>query len=97
MSPVTSTAMSDTPTDSPARVNKTRVGLVISTKMDKTIVIEHISRVPHPRYKKIIKKTKKYYAHDENGDAQVGDRVRIIETRPISKTKCWTLAEVISH
>ena len=97
MTPETSTAMSDTQTDSRSQVRKTRIGLVISEKMDKTIVVEHISRVPHPRFKKIIKRTKKFYAHDENGDAKVGDRVRIAETRPISKTKCWVLDEVISH
>ncbi len=89
--------MSDTPTDSRPHVRKTRVGIVISTKMDKTLVVEHVARVPHPQFKKIVKKTKKYYVHDENGDAKVGDRVRIVETRPLSKTKCWTLAEVISH
>ena len=93
----TSTAMSDTQTDSRPHVRKTRVGIVVSTKMDKTLVVEHVARVPHPRYKKIIKRSKKYYVHDENGEAKVGDRVRIVETRPISKTKCWRLAEVISH
>jgi small subunit ribosomal protein S17 len=88
--------MSETQTES-TKLRKTRVGIVKATKMDKTIVVESVARVPHPRFKKIIKRSKKYYAHDENGDAQVGDRVRIIETKPISKTKCWNLAEVISH
>lgn len=76
---------------------KTRVGIVVSDKMDKTIVVEHIARVPHPRFKKIVKKSKKYYVHDEKGEATIGDRVRIIETRPTSKLKRWALAEVLSH
>ena len=76
---------------------KVREGVVTSAGMDKTIVVESVARVPHPRYKKIIKRSKKFYAHDENGDAKVGDRVRIVETKPISKTKCWNLDEVISH
>ena len=76
---------------------KTRVGVVISNKMDKTIVVEHIARVPHPRFKKIVKKSKKYYVHDEKGEAAIGDRVRIVETRPVSKLKRWALAEVLSH
>ena len=58
--------------------------------MDKTIVVEHVARVPHPRFNKIVKRSKKYYVHDENGEAKVGDRVRIVETRPLSKLKCWT-------
>lgn len=89
--------MSETQTDSPANLRKTRTGIVKATKMDKTIIVESIARVPHPRFKKIIKRSKKYYVHDEDGAAKVGDRVRIVETRPISKTKCWNLDEVISH
>ncbi len=80
-----------------AGIRKTRVGIVISTSMDKTIVVEYTNRVPHPRFKKIIKRSKKFYAHDENGDASVGDKVSIIETKPISKNKCWNLQEVLSH
>ena len=76
---------------------KTRVGVVISNKMEKTIVVEHVARVPHPKFNKIVKRSKKYYVHDENNQGQIGDRVRIVETRPLSKLKCWTLAEVISH
>ncbi|MGA0899529.1 MAG: 30S ribosomal protein S17 [Luteolibacter sp.] len=76
---------------------KTRVGIVVSDKMDKTIVVEHVARVPHPRFKKIVKKSKKYYVHDEKGEAAIGDRVRIVETRPTSKLKRWSLAEVLSH
>jgi small subunit ribosomal protein S17 len=89
--------MSEPQTDSRPHVRKSRVGVVVSTKMDKTIVVEHVARVPHPRLKKIIKRSKKYYVHDENGEAAVGDRVRIVETRPVSKLKRWRLAQVIGH
>ncbi len=78
-------------------LRKTRVGNVISTAMDKTIVVEYVNRVPHPRFKKIVKKTKKFYAHDEKGEAAVGDKVRITETKPISKKKCWVLSEILTH
>ena len=78
-------------------LRKSRVGIVVSTKMNKTIVVEYIARVPHPRFKKIVKKTKKFYAHDEEGKAAVGDKVRISETRPISKLKCWELTDVLTH
>ena len=78
-------------------IRKTRVGIVISTSMDKNIVVEYTNRVPHPRFKKIIKRSKKFYAHDENGEAAVGDKVSIIETKPISKKKCWKLQEVLTH
>ena len=88
--------MSET-TDSPTSLRKTRTGIVKATKMDKTIIVESIARVPHPRFKKIIKRSKKYYVHDENGEAKIGDRVRIVETKPLSKLKCWSLAEVLSH
>ena len=89
--------MSETPTDAQVHLRKTRVGVVISNKMDKTLVVEHVARVPHPKFNKIVKRSKKYYVHDENNQGQIGDRVRIVETRPLSKLKCWTLAEVISH
>lgn len=78
-------------------LRKTRVGVVTSTKMDKTIVVEYVARVPHPKFKKIVKKSKKFYAHDENSTAKVGDKVRIAETRPLSKLKCWELVEVLTH
>ena len=78
-------------------LRKTRVGVVTSTKMDKTIVVEYVARVPHPKFKKIVKKSKKFYAHDENSTARVGDKVRIVETRPLSKLKCWELVEVLTH
>jgi len=78
-------------------LRKSRVGVVVSTKMNKTIVVEYVARVPHPRFKKIVKKTKKFYAHDEEGKAAVGDKVRITETKPISKLKCWELTEILTH
>ena len=78
-------------------LRKTRVGVVTSTKMDKTIVVEYVARVPHPKFKKIVKKSKKFYAHDENSTAKVGDKVRIVETRPLSKLKCWELVKVLTH
>ena len=87
--------MSDT--EKKQGLRKQRVGNVISIKMDKTIVVEFIVRVPHPKFKKVIKRPKKFYVHDENGEAAVGDRVRIEETRPISKIKHWRLAEVLAH
>jgi small subunit ribosomal protein S17 len=72
-----------------------KVGQVVSTKMQKTIVVEVSRRVPHPLYKRIIGKRKKFYAHDEEGTARLGDVVRIVESRPLSKLKRWRLAEVI--
>ncbi len=78
-------------------LRKSRVGTVVSTSMDKTIVVEYVNRVPHPAFKKIIKRSKKFYAHDEANEASVGDKVRIVETRPISKKKCWKLEKILSH
>ena len=78
-------------------LRKTRVGVVIPSKMAKTAVVETISRVPHPKFRKIVKKSKKFYAHDEENKAQVGDLVRIMETRPLSKLKRWRLVEVLKH
>lgn len=89
--------MSETPQDEQVHLRKTRVGVVISNKMDKTLVVEHVARVPHPKFNKIVKRSKKYYVHDENNQGQIGDRVRIVETKPLSKLKRWNLAEVISH
>lgn len=73
---------------------KLRVGEVISEKMNKTIVVRVRRRVRHPKFKKIITVFSKCYAHDANGEAKLGDQVRIQETRPLSKTKCWRLIEV---
>ncbi|HLW75891.1 MAG TPA: 30S ribosomal protein S17 [Bryobacteraceae bacterium] len=72
-----------------------KIGTVVSTKMAKTIVIEVTRRVPHPVYKRIVSKRKKFYAHDEQKTAKVGDVVRIVECRPMSKLKRWKLGEVI--
>jgi small subunit ribosomal protein S17 len=72
-----------------------KVGPVVSTKMQKTIVVQTSRRVPHPLYRRIVTKHKKFYVHDEEGTARVGDIVRIVECRPISKLKRWRLEEVI--
>ena len=72
-----------------------KIGQVVSAKMAKTIVVEVSRRVPHPLYRRIIAKRKKFYAHDEKGTAKPGDVVRIVECRPLSKLKRWTLTEVI--
>ena len=74
---------------------KTRVGRVVSDKMDKTIVVAIEDRVAHPLYKKIVKRTYKLKAHDEKNEAGIGDRVRVMETRPLSKEKRWRLVEII--
>ena len=76
-------------------LRKTRVGLVVSDKMDKTIVVAVADRVKHPLYGKIIDRTYKLKAHDENNECRIGDRVRVMETRPLSKDKRWRLAEII--
>jgi small subunit ribosomal protein S17 len=76
---------------------KERVGEVISNKMTKTIVVRVERRFPHPRYKKVVTGYSKFYAHDEKSEAKVGDRVRIQETRPLSKTKNWRLVEVVER
>jgi small subunit ribosomal protein S17 len=76
---------------------KTRVGVVVSDKMDKTIVVSVVRRVPHPKFGKIIKKTTKLYAADDKGEAKKGDRVKVVECRPLSKLKRWRLEEVLKH
>ena len=76
-------------------LRKTRVGLVTSDKMDKTIVVSIVDNVKHPLYGKIVKGTYKLKAHDENNECKVGDRVRVMETRPLSKDKRWRLVEII--
>lgn len=76
-------------------MRKTLVGKVVSDKMEKTIVVAIEDSVKHPLYKKIIKRTIKFKAHDENNESRVGDRVRIMETRPLSKEKRWRLVEII--
>jgi small subunit ribosomal protein S17 len=76
---------------------KQRVGEVVSNKMAKTIVVRVERRFPHPQFKKIVTSYKKFYAHDENAQAKVGDTVRIEESRPLSKLKRWTLVEVVER
>lgn len=78
-------------------LRKTRVGKVVSDKMDKTIVVAVIDNVKHPLYNKIIKRTRKLKAHDEENTCKIGDRVRIMETRPLSKDKRWRLVEVVER
>ena len=76
---------------------KERVGEVLSNKMAKTIVVRVERRFPHPKFKKVVTQYTKFYAHDEKGEAKVGDRVRIQETRPLSKLKRWRLKEVLTR
>jgi small subunit ribosomal protein S17 len=76
---------------------KERVGIVVSNKMDKTVVVAVESRSPHPKYGKIVVKTKKFKAHDEENQCQEGDKVRIQETRPLSKTKRWQVINIMNH
>ena len=76
-------------------LRKTRVGKVVSDKMDKTIVVAVVDNIKHPLYNKIIKRTRKLKAHDEENTCKIGDRVRVMETRPLSKDKRWRLVEVI--
>jgi|SRR5579863_164767 len=76
-------------------VKNEKIGAVVSARMAKTIVVEVTRRVPHPLYKRIVSKRKKFYAHDEEGAAKVGDVVRIIECRPMSKLKRWRLGEIV--
>ena len=76
-------------------LRKTRVGMVVSNKMDKTIVVAIEDNVKHPIYGKIIKRTLKVHAHDENNECSIGDKVEVMETRPLSKTKRWRLVEII--
>jgi small subunit ribosomal protein S17 len=76
---------------------KVREGLVVSTSMDKTAVVAVIERVRHPRYAKTVQRTKRLYAHDEGNDVRVGDRVRLAETRPLSKLKRWRVVDVLER
>lgn len=84
-------------TEKPRGRRKTAIGYVVSDKMEKTIVVEIESRARHPKYGKIIRTTKKVKAHDENGTAGIGDRVSLMETRPLSATKRWRLVEVLER
>ena len=98
MSEETATESAETESSESKRgLRKSRVGVVVSDKMSKTIVVNVERRVPHPKFKKIVKKSSKFYVHDENEEAQVGDKVSIIETRPVSKSKRWRLEKVLAH
>jgi len=91
--------MNDETEETSPRVNarKVRDGIAVSTKMDKTVVVAVTDRVRHPRYRKTVRRTKRFYAHDEANDVNEGDRVRIAETRPRSKQKRWRIVEVLER
>ena len=78
-------------------LRKERIGVVTSNKMEKSIVVSVVKRVKHPMYGKFVLQTKKFVAHDEKNDCNIGETVRIMETRPLSKTKCWRLVEIIER
>lgn len=84
-------------TAAPAKNRKILLGQVVSNKMTKTVVVKVTRRIPHPQFKKIVKISKKFYAHDENSAAQIGDTVRIGETRPLSRLKRWEVLEVVKN
>ena len=89
--------MADDPTEPRANSRKIREGIAIGIKMDKTVVVAVVDRVRHRRYQKTVQRTKHLYAHDPNNDVREGDRVRLIETRPLSKMKRWRVAEVLER
>jgi len=78
-------------------LRKERIGVVTSNKMQKSIVVSEVKRVKHPMYGKFVLKTKKYVAHDETNDCNIGDKVKIMEKRPMSASKCWRLVEIIER
>ena len=78
-------------------IRKERIGLVTSNRMEKSIVVSEVKRVKHPMYGKFVLNTKKYVVHDEQNNCNVGDTVKIMETRPISKSKCWRMVEIIER
>tara|TARA_B100000073_G_C23490253_1_gene475310 strand:+ start:334 stop:591 length:258 start_codon:yes stop_codon:yes gene_type:complete len=78
-------------------LRKERIGIVTSNKMEKSIVVSEVKRVKHPMYGKFVLRTKKYVAHDEKNDCNIGDTVKIMETKPISKNKCWRIIDIIER
>jgi len=78
-------------------LRKERIGVVTSNKMEKSIVVAEVKRVKHPMYGKFVLKTKKYVAHDDKNDCNIGDTVKIMETRPVSKSKCWRMGDIIER
>lgn len=97
ISPSTAPAPAPAPATADRSKRKERVGKVIANKMAKTIIVRVERRFPHPKFKKVMTGYKKFYAHDEKNEAKVGDRVRIQETRPLSKTKRWRLVEIVER
>ena len=89
--------MAETGADTPRPNRKVREGTVVSNAMNKTAVVAVIERVRHPRYAKTVQRTKRLYVHDETNDARIGDRVRVQETRPLSKLKRWRVVEVLER
>ena len=96
-STTTSTSAVEATEPSARAPRKVREGVVVTSGMDKTVVVAVIERVRHPRYNKFVNRTKKLYVHDETNDANAGDRVRVMETRPLSKTKRWRVTEVLER
>ena len=90
-------AEAETTTETRTNARKVREGVVDSTNMQKTIVVKVVDRVRHPLYDKTLQRTKRLYVHDETNDANVGDKVRVMETRPLSKTKRWRVVEIIER
>ena len=95
--PSSTTSATETIEPTARAPRKVREGVVVSSGMDKTVVVAVIERVRHPRYNKFVNRTKKLYVHDETNDANAGDRVRVMETRPLSKTKRWRIMEVLER
>mgnify|MGYP004452413775 CR=1 FL=1 len=95
--PVQATLLGKENTIVERNLRKTRVGKVVSDKMDKTVVVAVVDNVKHPLYNKIVKRTRKMKVHDENNECKIGDRVRVMETRPLSKDKRWRLVEIIER
>jgi small subunit ribosomal protein S17 len=89
--------MSETTSDAARAARKVREGTVVSNAMDRTAVLAVIEKVRHPRYNKFVQRTKRLYVHDEANDLNVGDRVKVMETRPLSKTKRWRVVEILER
>lgn len=89
--------MSETTSDAVRPARKVREGTVVSNAMDRTAVLAVIEKVRHPRYNKFVQRTKRLYVHDESNDLNVGDRVKVMETRPLSKTKRWRIVEILER
>ena len=97
MSDATAETTADTAALAERHARKVREGTVVSDKMDKTVVVEVVDRVRHAKYNKFVLRTKKLHAHDEANDANIGDKVRVMETRPLSKSKRWRVTEIVER